>query len=112
GDYAAGGEDGVDWTLDQLGRERGQPVVLKVRPAIVDQEILLLNKACLVEAPADCGGRGLVIGLCRAAEKSQDRHPRLLRTRGERPRSRSAAEQRDERAPFHCPVLPCFGPEG
>src|SRR5262245_25898237 len=26
--------------------------------------------------------------------------------RGERPRHRRAAEQRDERAPFHCPVPP------
>jgi hypothetical protein len=28
------------------------------------------------------------------------RHPRLLRGRGERPRSRHTAEKRDERAPF------------
>jgi hypothetical protein len=33
-------------------------------------------------------------------EESNHRHHRLLRARRERPRSRSAAEQRDEVAPF------------
>src|SRR5262245_59148706 len=32
--------------------------------------------------------------------------PPLLRARRERPRGRCAAEQRDERAPVHCPVPP------
>jgi hypothetical protein len=35
-----------------------------------------------------------------------------LRVRRERPRSRRSAEQRDELAPFHCPILPCFRQKG
>jgi len=36
-----------------------------------------------------------------AAEKSDDRHRRLLRARSKRPRDRRAAEQCDELAPSH-----------
>jgi len=37
-------------------------------------------------------------------EETDDRHPRLLRARRERPRYRCATEQRDELASFHCPM--------
>ena len=47
-----------------------------------------------------CGVRQL------AVEITNHRHRRLLRARRERPRRRRAAEQRDERAPVHCPVPP------
>src|SRR5262249_12435183 len=36
----------------------------------------------------------------------------LLRPRRERPGGRSAAEQRNELAPFQCPYLPCFRTKG
>src|SRR6516165_10269934 len=39
-------------------------------------------------------------------EISDDRYRRLLRPRRKRPCSRRAAEQRDELAPFHCPMSP------
>src|SRR6516164_9858043 len=46
-----------------------------------------------------------------AFEESNDRHLRLLRARRERPRRRRAAEQRDEIAPFHCPMPPVLRTE-
>src|SRR5262249_62146446 len=61
---------------DELGRERRQPLVLKIGPAIVDQEVLLLDIAGLVQAPAESGGRGRIVGLPRAAQKTQHPHPR------------------------------------
>jgi len=44
---------------------------------------------------------------CANSEKSDYRHPRLLRARRTRPRGR-AAEQIDELASFHCQCFPCF----
>jgi len=44
------------------------------------------------------------------ADKSDHRHRRLLRARRERPRGR-AAEERDELAPFHCPIPPVLPTE-
>ena len=41
----------------------------------------------------------------------QPRRGALLRTRRERPRECSTAEQRDELAPFQWQCLPCFQPE-
>jgi hypothetical protein len=41
------------------------------------------------------------IGKRSAVEESNHRHRRLLRARRQRPRSRSAADKRDELAPFH-----------
>src|SRR5262249_18733146 len=90
-----------DRTFDQLGGERGQPLVLKIRPAILDQEILLLHITRLVQASAQGGCCGLIVGLCRAAEKSEHRRVRLLRARHEWPRGCRAAEQHDEIAAFH-----------
>src|SRR5262245_3393398 len=101
GDHASGRKDCIDRTIDQFCCERGQSVVLIVRPAIVDQEILLLHITALVQALVERGYRRLIVSLSRAAEKSKRQHPRLLRARRERPPSRRAPEQRDEIAPSH-----------
>ena len=44
--------------------------------------------------------------------RAHHRHRRLLRARRERPCGRSAAEQRDEIAPFHCRIPPTLDRAG
>jgi hypothetical protein len=58
---------------------------------VLHRHILALDVAGFVEALAERGGKGR-IGRS-GIDKSDDRHPRLLRTRGERPRGCSAAER-------------------
>src|SRR5262249_38395393 len=54
----------------------------------------------------------LRIALGKAHQHADPPHPAgLLRLRRNRPRGR-AAEKRDELAPFHCPILPCFRQKG
>src|SRR5207245_2613844 len=82
-----------------LCRQRWQALVLKIRPAIVDQKILFLDVAGLVQTPADGGDRGGITRFRRAAEKTQHRHARLLRPGGNGPCPRRATEKGDEIAP-------------
>src|SRR5207245_5998502 len=84
-------------TAYQIGCEVGQSVVLILRPAILDHDILALDVAGSTNALPECGQIACTIGKRRAAEEPYHRH-RLLRARGERPRGR-AAEKRDELAP-------------
>src|SRR6516162_10480884 len=84
----------------QIGCEVGQSVVLVLRPAILDRNILALDVAGFTKALAECGQIACTINRPRAAQESYHRHRRLLRARRERPRCR-AAEQRDEIAALH-----------
>src|SRR6516162_4239711 len=87
-------------TAYQIGCEVGQYVVLVLRPAILDYNILALDVAGFANALAECGQITCTISKRRAAEKSNHRHRGLLRPRRERPRCRTA-EKRDELAPVH-----------
>src|SRR5262245_25367661 len=87
-------------TAYQIGCEVGQYVVLVLRPAILDHNILALDVAGFTKALPECGQIACTIRKRRAAEESDHRHRRLRRARRGRPRHR-AAEQRDELAPFH-----------
>src|SRR5215510_343221 len=87
-------------TAYQIGCEVGQYVVLVLRPAIFDHNILALDVAGFTKALPECGQIACTIRKRRAAEESDRRHRRLLRARRERPRGR-AADQRDELAPPH-----------
>src|SRR5215472_11430925 len=87
-------------TAYQIGCEVGQYVVLVLRPAILDHNILALDVAGFTKALPECGQIACTIRKRRAAEESDHRHCRLLRPRRERPRRR-AAEQADELAALH-----------
>src|SRR5215813_13966947 len=87
-------------TAYQIGCEAGQYVVLVLRPAILDHNILALDVAGFTKALPECGQIACTISKRRAAEESDHRHCRLLRARREWPRCR-AAEQRDEFAALH-----------
>src|SRR5215475_14072979 len=88
-------------TAYQIGCEVGQYIVLVLRPAILDHDILALDVAGFANALPECGKVACTISKRRAAEESNHRHRRLLRAHRERPRSRSAAEQRDKRAALY-----------
>jgi hypothetical protein len=69
-------------------------------PAIIDTNILVLDKVSFEQALLDCA-HGLHLYMRGPAAKEPDhRHRRVLRARCERP-SRRAAEQRDELASSH-----------
>src|SRR5262249_39779491 len=87
-------------TAYQIGCEVGQYVVLVLRPAILDHNILALDVAGFAKALPECGQIACTIRKRRAAEEADHRHRRLLRPRRERPSGR-AAKQRDEIAPSH-----------
>src|SRR5262249_61097489 len=82
-------------------RERRQSVISTFCPAEGDKKIFSFDKSSFPQAFAKCFDHAVGFVGRAAAEKSDDWHRRLLRARCERPRHRRAAEQRDERAPFH-----------
>src|SRR5262245_14274585 len=87
-------------TAYQIGCEVGQYIVLVLRPAILDHDILALDVAGFANALPECGQIACTISKRRAAEESNHRHRRLLRPRRKRP-CRRAADQRDELAAPH-----------
>src|SRR5262249_16167964 len=90
-----------DLTAHQVRRQCRQLIVLIVGPAVFDGHVLTFAIADLAQPPTKCGHEVRVRVWRAAAQKSDHRHPRLLRARRERPRDRSAAEQRDEIAARH-----------
>src|SRR5262245_53810456 len=86
--------------MHERGRKRRQPVVLTICPAVVDHDVLTLDKASFVQSLANDGDRMRIGSGRTAAEESNHRQPTLLRPRSDRP-CRQAAEQRDELAPNH-----------
>src|SRR5262249_18456562 len=101
GDHATGTEDDVDAASDQFGCERRQSVIAKIRPPVFDEEISFFDEPCLVHPPANRCACSFIARFRRTDENPQHGHLRLLPARRERPRSRCAAEKRDELAPLH-----------
>src|SRR5262249_14459345 len=88
-------------TTNQIGRECGQSIIVTLCPAILDRNVLAFDVAGFLQTLAK-GGHVTRVSLWRCAVEEPDhRHRRLLRACRERPRRRSAAEQRDELASSH-----------
>jgi len=87
---------------NQIGRQSRQTMNIAPRPAVFDRQVLTFDVACFFQALAECSQKMFSTFRGCAPEKSDDRHG-LLRACRNRPRGR-AAEQRNEIAPFHCPV--------
>ena len=88
-------------TANQISRHRGQSVVLVGCPAIFDGDVLPFDKAGLLQAQKESGDQAFGRLSRRSAEISDDRHCRLLRARGHRPRDGRATDKPDELAPLH-----------
>src|SRR5262249_48243440 len=108
-------EDDIHLEADELGCDFVIALVASLRPAILDSDGAALDPAKFTQPLHE--GRGPRIPVQRRArpQKADGPQLRLLRTRGERPRGRRAAEQRDEVAALqltklHSPPLagsPC-----
>jgi hypothetical protein len=86
-------------TAYQIGCKVGQSIILVLRPAILDRHILALDVAGFTNALPECGQKTCTIGRRpRAAEEPDHRYRCLLSPRRDRPRSRRAADERDELA--------------
>jgi hypothetical protein len=84
-------------SMHKLGRHYRQPVVLIFSPPILDCNVLALNEASLLKAPPKCDHERRERSV-RSAVKYSNQRAWLLRARRERPRSRRAAQKRDELA--------------
>src|SRR5262249_57916731 len=94
-------DDDIDLKPDELGRDLSETLGASLRPAILDRNGPILDPAEFAQPLHKCGDpRALRRRRGRAQEPNGRQLSRLLRARRERPR-RSAAEQRDERAPSH-----------
>jgi len=79
-------------TAYQVSCEVGQPIILILRPAILDRHILAFDVPAFADALPECGHKTCSVGGRRAAEELDYRHRRLLRARSQRPRGSRAAE--------------------
>src|SRR5262249_41813295 len=99
-DGAFGRGDHGNLSAHQFTGQRRQPIILTVRPAVFDCDVLALDMARLLQ-PLSKRAQTLPVVLERCgAEEADHRECRLLRARRKRPRRRTA-EQRDEFAPLH-----------
>jgi hypothetical protein len=93
-------------TSSGMARPSASAVAMAVCEAKLDRRASTLNEAGLVQPLAN-GPNSCALGFPGlAAEESDHRHRRLLRSCHERPCRRRAAEQRYELAAFHCLVPP------
>ena len=87
--------------MDQIGYQRGQAVILAIRPSVFDRNVLSFNKPRFGQAFAISRDDIVKIVGSSAGEKPDHRHAGPLRQCHQRPACRRAAEPRDERASFH-----------
>src|SRR5262245_31311735 len=99
----------VDPTADEFGGQRRQPIVLTLRPAVLDCHVLALDITSLFEALSERGHVCCKGSWRSTAEIANHRQLGLLGSDGERPRRRRAAEERDELASLQLIELH-FGP--
>ena len=100
----ARGQDDVRRERDQFRRVFTHAVGIASAPAIIDPNIAAVDPAQLLQASANAAIRTRPSGssAVNGSQHTNAPHPLgLLRARGERPRSRRAAEQRDELASLH-----------
>src|SRR5262245_42439615 len=103
------GHEHIDIELHQLGCKLVEAVVITLGPPIVDDNVLALLVSELAKARSQGVNLASVLSVRENAKKADPvNFPGWLRCRRERPnqqgRRRSAAEQRDERAPPHIRV--------
>ena len=103
-DRAASGQDDVRRERDQFRRVSADAFGIARAPAIVDPHVAAVGPAQFLQPLQERRDAGLSFRIVRGQvhEHADAPHPlALLRARRERPRSRRAAEQRDELAPLH-----------
>src|SRR5262249_44802921 len=86
--------------LYQIRRECRQPIELVLRPAKFDRDVVAVDEPGFLQAAAECRYPVNGIGSRCGIKETDHRYRRSLRLRSERPRRRSAADERDEVTPF------------
>src|SRR5262249_43739301 len=96
-------------TAYQVSCEVGQSIILILRPAILDRQILAFDVPAFADALPECGHKTCSVGGRRAAEEPDYRHRWLLLcARRERPRGRAAERQQFPPPDGDCHTrLPC-----
>jgi hypothetical protein len=96
-----GRKDHIHPVMNQISRKLGKPIVLISRGAIFNSDVLAFNKIGFLQTPTQSRKARRRLLARSNPEISDDRHGRLLRASGERPRCRQATEQRNKFAPLH-----------
>src|SRR5262249_19138870 len=97
---SAQSRDHTDLPAHQLSHQRRQPIVLVLRPAVLDHHVLAFDVASLLQAANESSHVGRVRFRRWRAKKPGHGHSRLLRASCDRP-SRRPAEKRNELPPPH-----------
>ena len=108
------GQDDIRRERDQFRRVSTGSVGIARPPAIVDPHVAADGPAQFLQPLQERSDAGLRFRIVRdqVREHADATHPLgLLRARRERPRSRRAAEERDELAPFHRRMSPALQTE-
>src|SRR5262249_15591648 len=93
-------------------RQRGKPIVVTLRPAVFDRDVLAFDVAGFLQTLAECGNEVRIRSRRSAVEITDHWNNRLLRVRRERPRSHRAAERGYQFPPSDSDrhvALPCEG---
>src|SRR5262249_41556425 len=98
---SAGREDHVNLAPDELGGQCRQPIIVALRPAIFDRQILSLDIVGFTQSLAECCQNRFIWSRQGAAEKAHHWHRLLLRARRQRPSRYRAADQGDDLAAQH-----------
>jgi hypothetical protein len=89
-------------SLNKIGRQCGQTIVLTVRPPIFDRYILRVDVPGLLQTLKKGTEHGREALRRSTIQKTEHWQSSLLRTRHERPRSRYSSRRFDEIASSHC----------
>jgi len=98
-------DEHVDVEPKQLLGERGQPVVIALRPAELDEKIATFDPAEIAKSSPQRRDATRVTGRGHKTQEADARRLGRLRVRRERPRRRRAAQERDKLAPFQLTEL-------
>src|SRR5262249_59706108 len=90
--------DNCNLPADEISGQWSEPVVISLCPAVFDRHVAVFNKTGVIQPLSNDCEQECISCPRTAAQDSDRRHRRLLRPHRQRPRSRRAAEKRDELA--------------
>src|SRR5215471_20349781 len=100
--YGSSGNNDIDFVLDELGNDLGCALAASIRPSNLDPDGVTLDPAGCTQPLHESGDPLVLNRSCHWAQESNGRQlRRLLRSRREPQRRRSAAKKRGERATVH-----------
>ena len=98
----------MNFAANEICSQSGQPVILALRPAVFDGDVLALDVAGFVQALSEAGQTVSGIGRRRPLTEISDHRHRLLRTRHQPPCAHCAGKGNNEMASSH--AHPLFQP--